>query len=206
MYVEPHRPERPNLPSPVIEYQVLNGDAAGQYLDELAALYTEVYAEPLYEWGPEHAELFRERFEVQRRQPGFTLVTARDGRRLIGMGLGVTLQPNTPWWQNLVTPLPVEVTREYPGRTWALVELLVRAPWRRHHVAETIHDQLIADRPEERATLTVLPAAAPAQAAYGKWGWRKVAQKRNPLPGSPIFDVMLKELRRDPPRSDYRRA
>jgi hypothetical protein len=42
----------------------------------------------------------------------------------------------------------------------------------------------------------VLPAAASAQAAYATWGWRKVAQKRNPLPGSPIFDVMIKDLRR----------
>ncbi|MGH4014722.1 MAG: hypothetical protein ACRDSL_12510 [Pseudonocardiaceae bacterium] len=50
------------------------------------------------------------------------------------------------------------------------------------------------DRPEERATLTVMPAATAAQAAYAKWGWRKVAQKRNPLPGSPIFDVLVKEL------------
>ena len=42
--------------------------------------------------------------------------------------------------------------------------------------------------------LTVLPAAAPAQAAYAKWGWHQVAQKRNPLPGSPLFDVLIKQL------------
>jgi hypothetical protein len=59
-----------------------------------------------------------------------------------------------------------------------------------------MHDLLLKDRPEERATLTVLPAAAPAQAAYQKWAWRKVAQKRNPLPGSPLFDVMLRDLAR----------
>jgi hypothetical protein len=111
------------------------------------------------------------------------------------MGFGVALKPTTPWWQNLLAPLPPEITQEYPGRTWALVELLVREPWRGHHIAQTIHDNLVADRDEERATLTVLPAATPAQAAYAKWGWQKVAQKRNPLPGSPIFDVMLKQLR-----------
>jgi hypothetical protein len=197
MYAGLPPPERPNLPAPVIEYAVLDGAATGQILDELTALYTEVYAEPPYEWGPEYAELFRERFEVQRQQPGFELVTARDAGRLIGVGFGVTLLPTTPWWQNLITPLPAEVTHEYPGRTWALVELLVRAPWRRHHVAQTIHDRLLADRPEERSTLTVLPAAVAAQAAYAKWGWRMVAQKRNPLPGSPVFDVMLKKLRAD---------
>jgi len=36
--------------------------------------------------------------------------------------------------------------------------------------------------------------ADPAQRAYAKWGWRAVAQKRNPLPGSPIFDVLVKEF------------
>jgi len=41
----------------------------------------------------------------------------------------------------------------------------------------------------------VLPAALSAQQAYAKWGWRTVAQKRNPLPGSPVFDVLIKELK-----------
>jgi len=72
--------------------------------------------------------------------------------------------------------------------------MLVRVPWRRQHVAQGLHDLLLHDRPEERATLTVLLAAAPAQAAYRKWGWQRVAQKRNPLPGSPLFDVLVKQL------------
>ena len=53
-----------------------------------------------------------------------------------------------------------------------------------------MHDMLLRDRPEQRATLTVLPAALPARQAYAKWGWRTVAQKCNPLPGSPVFDVL----------------
>jgi hypothetical protein len=86
------------------------------------------------------------------------------------------------------------VTHEYPNRTFALVELLVRAPWRRQRIGESIHDHLLGNRVEERATLTVLPAADAAQAAYRKWGWQRVTQKRNPLPGSPVFDVMVKQL------------
>jgi hypothetical protein len=54
---------------------------------------------------------------------------------------------------------------------------------------------LLTGRQEERATLTVLPAAVPAVAAYQKWGWYKVAEKRNPLPGAPVFAVMVKDLR-----------
>ncbi|MEU7739581.1 GNAT family N-acetyltransferase [Nonomuraea sp. NPDC049158] len=180
---------------PAINYQSLSSEPAAQQLDELTELYSEVYAGPPYAWGPEHAQLFRERFEVQRQQEGYRLITAREHSHLVAFGFGVTLQPTTLWWRNLVAPLPEKITAEHPGRTWALVELLVRAPWRRQHVAETIHDMLLTSRPEERATLTVLPAATPAVAAYRKWGWYKVGEKRNPLPGAPVFAVMIRNLR-----------
>lgn len=182
------------MPAGDITFRQVDGQQAAADFGELRALYSEVYAEPQYESGEEHADLFAERFEVQRRQEGFALVEARDGTDLAGLAFGVTLQPSTPWWNNLTTALPREVTVERPGRTFALVEMLVRAPWRRRHVARGMHDLLLHDRPEERATLTVLPAAAPAQAAYRKWGWHRVAQKRNPLPGSPLFDVLAKQL------------
>ncbi|MFI5064686.1 MAG: GNAT family N-acetyltransferase [Streptosporangiales bacterium] len=182
------------MPAGHITFQVIDGDQAAAHLDELRALYSEVYAEPPYEWGDDHAALFAERFQVQRRQDGFALVEARDGPELAGAAFGVTLQPSTPWWHNLTTTLPAEITAEQPGRTFALVEMLVRAPWRRQHIAQAMHDLLLANRPEERATLTVLPAAAPAHGAYRKWGWRKLAQKRNPLPGSPLFDVLIRPL------------
>lgn len=179
---------------PKVEFATIGSKQAGRHLDEMTELYAEVYAEPPYEWGQEQAELFAERFRGQRRQDGFTLIEARDQGQLVGMGFGVTLLPNTPWWQNLTTPVSQDVTTEHPNRTFALVELLVRDPWRRHHIAESMHGRLLADRIEERATLTVSPAAEAAQAAYRKWGWHWVAQKRNPLPGSPIFDVMVKQL------------
>jgi hypothetical protein len=182
------------FPPEGIDFQVVSADEAVRHVDELTALFREVYAEPPYEWEIEHAELFSKRFAGQRGDAGFSLVEARSGDELIAFGFGVTLAPTTPWWQDLLTPLPDEVTDEHGGRTFALVELLVRRPWRRQHVAETIHRQLMQARQEERATLTVLPTAGAAQAAYAKWGWQKVAQKRNPLPGSPVFDVMVKEL------------
>ena len=179
-----------------ITFQLIDSDQAAAHLGELRSLYSEVYAEPPYEWGDDYAALFAERFEGQRRQEGFSLVEARDGSELAGFAFGVTLLPSTPWWHNLTTTLPAEITTERPGRTFALVELLVRAQWRRRHIAQTLHDLLLKDRPEERATLTVLPEATPAQTAYQKWGWRHVAQKRNPLPGSPLFNVLVKPLKR----------
>ena len=67
------------MPGAGITLRQLDGEQASAGLAELRALYSEVYAEPPYEWGQEHAELFAERFEVQRRQEGFALVEARNG-------------------------------------------------------------------------------------------------------------------------------
>ena len=177
-----------------VTYHSPDASQAVQHIGELRDLYTEVYADPPYEWGTGHADLFTERYRVQAGQPGFALIEARHQDQLIGCCLGVTLQPATPWWHHLLTPLPPDITTEHPGRTFALVEMLVRRPWRRQHIAQTMHNQLLNGRPEERATLTVLPAATPARNAYTKWGWQTVARKRNPLPGSPIFDVLIKNL------------
>jgi hypothetical protein len=70
---------------PLVLFEQLDGDQAAAILDELSGLYREVYAEPPYEWGEEHAVLFRERFAEQRRAPGFALVAARVGGELVGV-------------------------------------------------------------------------------------------------------------------------
>ena len=104
------------------------------------------------------------------------------------------LRPATAWWRHLTAPLPAELTAEHPGRTFALVELLVRAAWRRQGIAGALHDLILADRSEERATLTVRPTATAAQHAFRKWGWRKVARTRDSEPGSPVSDVLITAL------------
>jgi hypothetical protein len=187
--------ERP-LASIAIELHDADGDEAARHIDEYRDVYAEVHAEEPYSWGAEYAELFERRFDAQRQQDGFTLIEARTAGSLIGFGFGLAVSPVNPWWQNLLTPLPPDITDEPPGRTWVFADLMVRERWRRLHLAEAIHDRLLQDRPEERATATVLPAATAAQAAAVKWGWGKVGQKRNPLPGAPVFDVMIKTLGR----------
>ena len=151
-----------------------------------------MYGDPPY--GDDDEALFADRFRVQRRQPGFVLAEARRGGFLIGYAAGMPLRTSTSWWRDLTTPLPDDVTVEYPGRTFALVELLVRASWRRQGIGRTLHDLILQSRREERATLTVLPAAAPAQSAFQSWGWRKVGRTRDPRPGSPVADVLVTTL------------
>ncbi len=169
---------------------MLDGTQAAAHADELRALHAEVYADPPYGRNDD-ATLFAGRFRVQRRQPGFALAEARHGGYLVGCAFGMPLRPSTSWWRDLTTALPDEVTTEHPGRTFALVELLVRPSWRRQGIAQTLHDLILANRPEERATLTVLPAAVPAQNAFQKWGWRKIARTRDAYPGSPVSDVLV---------------
>jgi ribosomal protein S18 acetylase RimI-like enzyme len=178
---------------PDMSFDVLDGMQAGQLMEELRVLHAEVYADPPYGRIDDGAQ-FADRFGVQRRQPGFVLAEARRGGYLIGWACGMPLRSSTSWWRDLTAPLPDEVTAEHPGRTFTLTELLVRASWRRQGIGRTLHDLILRGRPEERATLTVLPAAVPAQKAFRSWGWHKVARTRDPGPGSPVRDVLITSL------------
>jgi ribosomal protein S18 acetylase RimI-like enzyme len=164
-----------------IAFQLLDGAQATAHEDDLLALRGEACAD---------TSAFAARLRVMRRQPGFVLAEARHGGYLVGYAFGMPLRPSTSWWRNLTTPLPDQVTTEHPGRTFALMELVVRASWRRQRIAETLHDLILENRPEERATLTVPPAATAAQQAFRKWGWRRVARTRDDGPGSPVSDVL----------------
>jgi GNAT superfamily N-acetyltransferase len=167
---------------------LLDGTQAEGHADELRPLRAEESC------GRDEDRSFADWFRVMRRQPGFVLAEARHGGYLVGYAFGMPLRPSTSWWRYLTTPLPDEVTTEHPGRTFALVELLVRASWRRQGIAGTLHDLILENRAEERATLTVPPTAAPAQQAFRKWGWRKVARTRDAEPGSSVSDVLITTL------------
>jgi GNAT superfamily N-acetyltransferase len=174
-------------------FELLDGNQASARATELAELHAEVYADPPYLRHDDVAS-FPGRFRVQRRQPGFALAVAGHGGYPVGYAAGMPLRPSTSWWRDLTAALPEEVTAEHPGRTFAVVELLVRASWRRQGIGRALHDLLLAGRPEERATAVMMPAAAAAQRAFQGWGWRKVARTRDPAPGSPVADVLVLSL------------
>jgi ribosomal protein S18 acetylase RimI-like enzyme len=181
------------VPAAEITFQLLDGRQAAEHAADVHALHAEVYAglpDARYEGGAR----FADRFRVQLRQPGFVLAEARSGGYLVGCAAGMPLRPSTSWWRDLTAPLPEQVTAEYPGRTFALVELLVRASWRRQGIGRSLHDLILASRREERATLVVPPAATAAQSAFQHWGWRRVARTRSDGTDATASDVLVAAL------------
>ena len=178
------------MPAPEITFQLLGGREAAEHAAELQALHAEVYAAPPFR-RDEDPEAFAGRLRVQTRQPGFVLAEARHGGFLVGYAAGMPLRPATSWWRELTIPLPDEVTAEHPGRTFALLDLLVRAAWRRQGIGQALHDVILAGRREERATVVVVPAATPAQSAFQSWGWHKVGRTRDEQPDSAVSDVLV---------------
>lgn len=174
--------------TPGIVFRLLDGRQAAAQSGELLGLHGEVYGQ-----AADGADLARQ-FRVWHRQPGFTLAQAWHGGFLVGYASGLPLRPSTSGWNDLTTPLPGATTAEYAGRTFALNELLVRASWRRQGIAGSLHDLILSGRTEERAALAVPPGATAAQIAFRNWGWRKVARSRAPQPGSPVLDVLVKQL------------
>jgi hypothetical protein len=178
--------------TPDLAFGLLDGKQATGQVSDLLAVHAEVYAEPPYRWDDDQQARFAARFAVLRRQPGFVLAQARHGEYLVGFAFGLPLRPSTDWWRDLTTPLSSEVTTEYPGRTFALTDLLIRAPWRRQRIGEALHDLIMGDRREERSTAVIMSTAGAAQSAGATWGWRKIARKQEPAPGSPLFDVFVR--------------
>ncbi|MGZ4435302.1 MAG: GNAT family N-acetyltransferase [Trebonia sp.] len=176
---------------PGIKFRLLEGNGGATVDDaELLALRAEVCGDG--DGAP--AATTARQLRVRRRQPGFVLAEARHGGYLVAYASGLPLRPSTSWWKDLTTQLPDNVTAEYPGRTFALTEILVRPSWRRQGTGRALHDLILDGRAEERATLTVPPGAAAAQAAFRSWGWRRLARTRGQGPDVPVLDVLLTGL------------
>lgn len=158
-------------------------------------LYAEIYAEPPYNEGPDEAEDFASGWHRTIDQCNFRLVIARRADEPIGFAFGVQLRARTKWWNGALTSLPDDVTTEYTGRTFAIIELAVRCPYRRQGVGHQLHTHLIAGLSEERITLLVRPEAPAPQQAYLSWGYRAIGQIR-PFSGAPIYTAMIKQLAR----------
>ncbi|GAA1011643.1 acetyltransferase [Streptomyces sp. F-3] len=180
-----------------IHYTRHDGQAAAGQLDAFLSAYEEVYAEPPYCEGPRDVAEFIDHYQVHVRRPGMRLILAWDAEEVVGFTYGHHLAPETRWWHSLQdVTLPDSFVREDGRRTFAVIELAVRKPWRRRGIAAALHTRLLDDLDVERVTLAVRPEpeAAAARAAYQAWGYRKVGTSR-PWQDAPLYNCMIRELR-----------
>ncbi|MEW1640422.1 GNAT family N-acetyltransferase, partial [Streptomyces sp. NPDC093801] len=174
----------------------LDGPAAARAQDAFRLVYAEAFAEPPYdETEAEVSAAFR-RFRGHTRKSTFVaaLATAESGEP-VGMAYGYLIGPQTDWWDQLTKPVPEDMRREDGRRTFGLMELAVRAAWRRQGIAMRLHETLLASVDAERVLLNVHPDNEAAVAAYRAWGYRKVGDAL-PWAGASLHDVMLLDLGR----------
>lgn len=168
------------MTSVVVEHH----DAAGMRAirEEKLTLYQRVYAHRLNDPFSTPAR-FWERLDTYASRPGFTMVTGRESGGLVGLALGYPLPSGSRWWTHLRGPHQddTDFLREDGRRTFAINELMVHPAWRSRGIGRTLHNELLAHRAEERATLLVRPDNEPARSAtYAGAGKLSVASSPSP--------------------------
>ena len=149
-----------------------DGAEAAQLLDALGDAYADAYG---VEPTEEKTRAFRARATKQLERPGFDLVAARADGVLVGFAFGYSLQPDTHWWVGLEPDPGAAFAQETGNRTFVLSEIEVRRAWQERGLGRAVHDALLQDRSEERATLATGPDHQ-AQSVYERWGWGKVGR------------------------------
>jgi ribosomal protein S18 acetylase RimI-like enzyme len=184
----------PNSTS-VADIQRYDANSVSSVIPVIGGVYEVVYRESPYCEGAKDVAEFIEGMPRRAAQPAFRLVVATTDGKPVGFAFGHQLTADTKWWRGATTPLPDSIVREYAGRTFAIIELAVAAEYRQRGTAKAMHDALLVDAKEERATLLVRPEAMPARTAYERWGYARVGAIR-PWPEAPLYDAMMLNLRR----------
>ncbi|WJV47387.1 GNAT family N-acetyltransferase [Streptomyces flavofungini] len=121
----------------------------------------------------------------------FACVVAYDREQPVGYAYGAPLTPVTTWWKRVVPSLSAEFTAETGARTFALSELMVRAPWRGTGASRLIHDELLRARIENRVTLLVHVDHVKVRALYESWGYEAVGEVVPTFLGAPTLCAMV---------------
>jgi ribosomal protein S18 acetylase RimI-like enzyme len=176
-----------------------NGPQAAAFLNPICHLYDTTFSQSPFRWTDDESQHHRQSLTSLIMNPTFALMTAEAAGELIGFAYGVALQSDTPWWSGMTEPLPEELTAEWNGRTFAVIDLAVRADYRKRGIGRALLDTLLASRPEQRATLTVQPVAADTKEFYDHLDWQRIGiTKASTGAVSPFFDVYLLSLHTKP--------
>lgn len=159
----------------------------------LVDVYAEVYAKEIAADPFFSADRFAERLTGHASNPGWWCVAGSVHDDTVGYAYGAPVRRGG-WWNGLRTPVDPGLIEEDGVRTFGLYEIMVRAPWRGTGIARAIHDDLMSERPEERASLLVEREHPRVRARYEEWGYRWFGEML-PAPDAPLYDVMVLDLR-----------
>ncbi|WP_206439506.1 GNAT family N-acetyltransferase [Streptomyces scabichelini] len=177
-----------------IEIRHFTAEQAAELRPTLLDVYREVYADSIAGDSFSGVQRFARGLDGWSSRPGWTCTVGYDGDQVVGFAYGAPLPEGAAWWRGLLNPVPEHVVRETGTRTYAISELMVRVPWRKTGVSRRLHDELLADRNEGRATLLVRSSHPKVQALYESWGWKSLGQLIPRIENAPKFDAMLLKL------------
>lgn len=181
-----------------VELRVIEDQrGAAEARHKVGALLGAAFSGPPYDRPPNEVEGMLKRYDRHAHKQGFRLVLALDHGHPVASVYGFRLPADTAWWKETLEPVPDEVAFEDGERTFAVFELAVAPDRRREHLGARVHEELLRDRPEQRAVLNVRQDAEAAQAAYKAWGYRRVTSLI-PWDNAPLYDVMVLDLRARP--------
>jgi ribosomal protein S18 acetylase RimI-like enzyme len=169
-------------------------------LDDICDAYLDSWGQVEGEDMTVKVAAFRNRSTRALEARNYDLVTATADSLILGFLFGYSLRADRGWWDGLTPEPPEGFAVETGERTAVVAEFEVRRAWQGKGLGRAVHDEFLADRPEERATLTTRPHAVEIHALYERWGWRKMGI----IPGSPgayysdyaVFVRPLSDLRR----------
>ncbi|MGH4008092.1 MAG: GNAT family N-acetyltransferase [Pseudonocardiaceae bacterium] len=168
---------------------------AAALLDPICRLHDTVFSQPPFHLTDDESQYHRQSLISTIANPTFAMVTADAGGELVGYADGVVLKPDTQWWSGTTAPLPDELTAEWNGRTFAIIDLAVREDYRKRGIGRALLDTLLADRQEQRAALTVQLVAIDTKEFCEHLGWQRVGTIKAPDRAvSPFFDMYLLQL------------
>ncbi|KAB2350205.1 GNAT family N-acetyltransferase [Actinomadura rudentiformis] len=180
-----------------VSFRRFDATGARQLRDTVELIYRDAYADAIASGDPfDSVEQFMHRFDAYTApERGFELVVAytTDGEP-VGQSWGWPLGERSAWWNGLDEEPEPGFTQEDGHRTFALSEIMVRRSWTGQGVAHALHDELLAGRTEQRATLLVEQDNHNAYRAYRSWGWKKVGRLHPGWADAPWFDVLMLPL------------
>ncbi|WP_051764719.1 GNAT family N-acetyltransferase [Streptomyces sp. NRRL F-5135] len=142
--------------------------------DTILDVYADVYADEVATNPFFSMDRFEERLQGHTSAPGWSCAVAQVGDQVAGYTYGFT-------------------ARDEAG-TFKLCENMLRPTWRKRGIAKLMHDELVAQRTEERIQLLVRRERPRLRAMYERWGYEHAGEKL-PFPDSPLYDVMVLPLR-----------